>query len=198
MSEPQDYLQPDFFRFGWDQFFLVDVVTQHTRWRAPRVAMDFGAGSGVLICELSQRLEIDHTHVVEVQRAAWEESLLHNLERFGRMKSHELHWNKISEFNPDGLLQAQLIVCNPPYFVPRDTRPSPDERRNIAHRLIVDEWQSWVDAMVRSLAPGGEAWWLHRDPGPRGKPQFPQNFEWTHVARSGRMRVIRLTRLDVE
>ena len=194
----EDYAQPDFFRFGWDQLFLVQTVNEHSAHKEVGVLVELGAGSGVLSCELSKKMPVHHAHLVEYQQSEWEPFLTLNVQKQGRLPSVEYHWQKVSEFNPGGAIQAQLLLCNPPYFLVRSGRASLDPRRNIAHRFVVDEFQAWIDAMVRSLAPGGEAWWLHRDPGPPGKPQVPEGFAVKHVMRSGRMRVIRLTRLNVE
>jgi len=193
-----DYLQPDFFRFGWDQMLLVKTVHEHTPAGKISAMVELGIGSGVMSCELSQLREIEELHGVEYQQEAWESFLTPNLRTHGRFQRHQLHWGKVSEFNLDGAIQVPLVIANPPYFLPRAGRKSLDPRRNIAHRFVVDEPQDWVDAMVRTLAPGGEAWWLHRDPGPQGKPKMPANFKWKHVVHSGRMRVIRLSHLNVE
>ncbi len=198
MKHEIDYLQPDFFRFGWDQLFFVDVIRTHSRHQQVTSLVELGAGSGVIACELSRKLAIQHVHLVEYQQSEWEPFIRHNITHFGKFSDSSFHWLKVSEFNRSQEIQAPLVVCNPPYFLPRAGRNSLDPRRNIAHRFVIDQWQDWVDAMVRTLAPGGEAWWLHRDPGPMGKPKFPENFDWKHVVRSGRMRVIRLARLDVE
>jgi tRNA1(Val) A37 N6-methylase TrmN6 len=194
----EDYAQPEFFRFGWDQLFLVQTVFEHSTHKEAGVLVELGAGSGVLSCELSKKMPIHHAHLVEFQQSEWEPYITQNVQKQGRLPSVKYHWQKVSEFNLQSEIQAQLLLCNPPYFLVRSGRASLDPRRNIAHRFVVDEYQAWIDAMVRSLGPGGEAWWLHRDPGPPGKPQVPEGFEVKHVKRSGRMRVIRLTRLNVE
>ncbi len=194
----EDYAQPDFFRFGWDQLFLVKTVLEHSAHKKIDVLVELGAGSGVLSCELSQKRPITHAHLVEYQQQEWEPYLTQNVLKQGRLPSVDYHWQKVSEFNLQSEIQAQVLLCNPPYFLVRSGRASLDPRRNIAHRFVIDEFQAWVDAMVRSIAVGGEAWWLHRDPGPQGKPTIPPGYEIKHVMRSGRMRIIRLTRLNVE
>jgi len=189
-----DYRQPDFFRIGHDQLFLVRHAAALTRHRSCETLIDLGAGSGVLACELTRLIAVDHAHLVEVQEAEWAPFLAANLSEFARLRAHTIHWRSVGEFNRDGELRAQLLVANPPYFLPSAGRPSPDQRRNIAHRFVVDSWQAWVDAMVRSLAPDGEAFWLQRDPGPQGRPVLPAGWQWSHVVREGRLRVIRLAR----
>ncbi|MFP5458460.1 MAG: hypothetical protein ACLGG7_06990 [Bacteriovoracia bacterium] len=189
-----DYLQPDFFRFGWDQFFLIDTVVELVAGAAPETLIELGAGSGVIACELSRKLPLKTVHFVEFQQTEWEPFLSANVARFCTTAAPVFHWTSVSQFNLEGEVKVPLVVANPPYFLPETGRKALDPRRNIARRFVVDPWQAWVDAMVRSLAPGGEAYWLHRDPGPMGRPVFPEDFSWHHVKRSGRMRIICLRR----
>lgn len=163
MSGSADYSQPEFFRFGQDSLTLVKEVIARTRHRAPGVLLELGAGSGVVTCELSKALEIESALLVEAQ-AAWCPHLESNLENFGSLKTHRIFWGRVSEFNLDGKLKAQLIVCNPPYFDPATVRPSPDPARTIAHQFILDPWEAWLACIQRSLASGGEAWYLRKDP----------------------------------
>lgn len=196
---PADYSQPDFFRFGWDSLFLVQQVRELAK-RSPAMRMlELGAGSGVVTCELSRDLELGPTHVVEVQ-PEWGPHLVSNLQNFARLpQAPVIHWESVGSFNPLSNLQFELIVSNPPYFAPERGRPSPDPRRNVVHRLVLEPWQMWIDCMVRSLAVGGEAWFLQKDPGPAfGKPSIPDGFQFKHEVRSGPMRLICLRRLHVE
>ncbi|MBY0517415.1 MAG: methyltransferase [Bacteriovoracaceae bacterium] len=195
MNLPKDYLQPEFFRFGWDQVFFVENVAQLTKFKENCHLVELGAGSGVISCELSKKIQIESCDLLEFQKEEWESYLIPNLEHQSSIKNPRFHWGKVSEFNLDCSIKADLVVCNPPYFVPRDGRASADPRRNIAHRFVIDSWQDWIDAMVRTLKPDGEAFWLHRDPGPSGKPIFPEGYDWQHVVRSSRMRIIRLGHL---
>jgi tRNA1(Val) A37 N6-methylase TrmN6 len=193
MIDADDYLQPEFFRFGWDQFFLIETVMQFIHHKEIKQMIELGAGSGVITCELSQQLDIESVHLVEYQKIDWEPFLTHNIQKKAKTVETLYHWQSVGEFNRDKKIQASLIVANPPYFLPESGRRSEDPRRNIARRFVINSWQEWIDCMVRSLAPGGQAFWLHRDPGPPGRPILPPGFEWKHVKRSAKMRVICLS-----
>ncbi len=199
MSSPSDYAQPDFFRFGWDALFLVEQVCLRTRARPGARLVELGAGSGVIACEVSRRLPLAGAWLVEAQRD-WGPYLEENLRRFGSFpQGARVHWGTVGEFNPASEPLADLLVSNPPYFSPERGRPAPDLRRNIAHRLVLEGWEAWLACMVRCLAPGGEAWYLQKDPGPlEGKVPLPEGFTLTHEVRSGPMRVLCLRRLHVE
>lgn len=194
MIDPDDYLQPDFFRFGWDQLFLVETVLEFIQVKQASQMIELGAGSGVITCELSQKLPIETAHLVEYQKADWENYLIPNITKKAKLHEAIYHWQSVGEFNLDQKIQAPLIVANPPYFLPESGRKSVDPRRNIARRFVINSWQEWIDCMIRSLGPGGQAFWLHRDPGPPGKPILPLGFEWKHIKRSNKMRVICLSR----
>lgn len=199
MTLPEDYSQPEFFRFSTDSLFLAREVGARFRTSAESVHLvELGAGSGVVSCEISQMCPIARATLVEAQRE-WEAHLGANLSRFGRIPAWDIAWERVSEFNRDGKIQAQLIVSNPPYFDPARGRPSRDPRRNVAHRLILDDWAAWLACMGRTLAPGGEAWYLQKDPGPvRGELPLPEGFGLKHEVRSGPMRLLCLRHLQVE
>lgn len=200
MSELPDYSQPAFFRFGRDSLFLVAEALRLTKFQdeIPRL-LELGAGSGIVSCEISRQRSVGAVHVVEAQ-PEWKPHLETNLQHFGRFaEAPVLHWQTVGEFNPTSSIQADVIVTNPPYFDPARGRPSPDSQRNIAHRLVLDPWDSWLACLCRSLAPGGEAFMLQKDPGPlRGEWTLPENYELKHEVRSGPMRLIALRRLNVE
>lgn len=163
MSDSADYSQPDFFRFGSDALLLVSKVVQGTVLQGPIHLLELGIGSGVIACELSQRLSIQLLTGVEAQ-PEWKPHLEFNLARFCKTASWNIQWQKVSEFNISGTQQFDLIVCNPPYYTPESGRPSPDRQRDNAHRFVLDSWSEWLRCMERSLAPHGEVWCLQKDP----------------------------------
>jgi tRNA1(Val) A37 N6-methylase TrmN6 len=195
---PADYSQPDFFRFGWDSLFLVDEVAKRYGGPARPRLLELGTGSGVVACELSRRLPVGESTLVECQEE-WRPHLEANLVRFGAFPaSPRVHWGTVGAFNADGAELFDLIVSNPPYFEAHRGRPAPDPRRNVAHRLVREGWDAWQACLWRSLAPGGEAWWLQKDPGPANAHVSPAVFTLTHEVRTGPMRLLCLRRLHVE
>ena len=196
---PTDYSQPEFFRFGWDSLFLVKEVLARTSFGHQNgKLLELGTGSGVIACELSQQLTLASCVLVEAQRE-WQTYLEMNLQQFCTCPDTSIHWQRVSEFNLAGQSKFELVVCNPPYFDPARGKPSPDQFRNIAHRLVLDPWSEWLKCMERSLAIGGEAWFLQKDPGPsEGQISLSDGFVVKHEVRSGPMRLLCLRRLHIE
>lgn len=163
MSDYEDYLQPDFFRFGSDSLFLVHELLKRSCFKnRPSKVLELGAGSGVISCELSQQMNFMEVTLVEAQ-VEWRYYLELNVNKKLKSKKVKIFWETVGEFNLNGEIQADLIVCNPPYYHPNDGRSSPNVQRNISHRFVLDPWKNWLSCMQRSLAPGGEAWFIHRD-----------------------------------
>jgi tRNA1(Val) A37 N6-methylase TrmN6 len=197
MSTSRDYSQPNFFRFGGDSLYLVREVCQRMRpSSAPPRVVELGAGCGVIICELSQKVHLGPVTLVEAQRE-WQPHLEHNLLHFGQFREGPVvYWERVSRFNLHGELQADLIVSNPPYFVPGRGRASPNPQRNIAHRLMLDPWEAWLACMCRTLVPGGEAWYLQKKlDRSEGSPVLPQGLSLKLELISGPMGLICLSRL---
>lgn len=194
MSDPSDYSQPEFFRFGSDSLWLARELPSLVTPRSSYRVLELGIGSGVISCELSQRLPISLLHGVEAQRD-WEVHLESNLARFCRAQRWEVSWQRVSEYNREGAQQYDLIVCNPPYFEPESGRPSADERRNIAHRFVLEPWGEWLRCLERSLAPAGEAWFLQKDSALNSLrlPIAPE-FELATVKLEAQLRLMRLRR----
>lgn len=158
-----DYSQPDFFRFGTDSISLVREVLARTRFKNEKCTiLELGAGSGVITCELSHQLNFTQATLVEAQRE-WQIYLDSNLKKFLKAQNASVAWETVGEFNPNGELKFDLIVCNPPYYQLEEGRPSPIPQRNIAHRFVLESWEEWLKCIKRSLASEGEAWFLQRE-----------------------------------
>jgi len=58
---------------------------------------------------------------------------------------------------------ADLVVTNPPYYAPGETRVSPDPARARAHAQTgVEALAAWLQASLALLAPGGRFGLIHR------------------------------------
>lgn len=197
MSE--DYLQPDFFRFGSDSLLLVREVFKRTRFNEKSCRLlELGAGSGVISCELSQRMKLVEVIMLEAQ-PEWRPYLEHNMERFLKTDKVKIIWDRVGKFNQQSELQVELVVCNPPYFSLSQGKPSPDLQRNIAHRFVLDPWEEWLRCMQRSLVPGGEAWFLQKHPvSPEFQYVSEEGYFLTHEMSSESLELYCLRRLNIE
>ena len=56
-----------------------------------------------------------------------------------------------------------LILGNPPYFLPREGKPSPVKINQHARFFMDADFQTLIEAVKHSLKPGGEAYLLVKD-----------------------------------
>ncbi len=151
MSE--DYSQPDFYRFNEDSTALIKWVRDSGL--APQSILDLGAGSGILGIELARILKPQSLTLVEVQDE-FLPFLKINTDRFLPpsvtpvivMKMFS-HYSSIDKFD--------LIVCNPPYYLPGKGEVSKNPNRAIARSFVIDSWSVLLKKISELLASEGRA-----------------------------------------
>ncbi|WP_408099052.1 methyltransferase [Peredibacter sp. HCB2-198] len=149
-----DYLQPDFYRFNQDSLFLVNWISQ--RMKTASHILDIGAGTGVIGIELSNRLSPDSVTLLELQP-----DFLPFLEKNSvtqKKGSYDLEViiGSIGEWNPG--MTFDLIVSNPPYYLPGHGEASQDLRKGKARSFIVDGWKVLLRKIETLLTPDGHAY----------------------------------------
>lgn len=150
-----DYLQPEFYRFSRDSLLLVEEVVR-LKCSGERL-MDLGAGSGIIGCELSRRLEIPEVYFLELQRE-WEPYLTANIRSLIPEKKTEILWGSFSEWKSSS--PFDLIVANPPYYLPGHGELSPDLNRRLCRCFLVDDWEILGNTARGALAPSGNAFFI--------------------------------------
>src|SRR5258708_4421753 len=109
-----DYSQPEFYKFNEDSIKLVRRVTEKVK--AAEHILDLGAGSGIIGIELANYFHPESLTLVEVQK-----DYLPHLElnlKF-QLKSKTDFFVELSSFGHwSPQKKYDLIVCNPPYFLP--------------------------------------------------------------------------------
>ncbi len=148
-----DYIQPQFYRFNEDSLLLVKEVA-HKHPKAESI-LDIGAGSGVIGIELAMRLKIPVVHFVELQEE-WKDSLETNIHKFLPGLKAKIYWTRISSWEPER--KYDLIVSNPPYYLPRSGKLSPDPIRAKCRSFLEDNWEILLLRSQAALLPGG---WAH-------------------------------------
>lgn len=131
----EDYSQPDFYRFNQDSTALINWITKsQTSFSS---ILDLGAGSGILGIELARLMKIEKVCLVEAQ-AEYLDHLKKNAEMFLDQADVDIQITTFGEFPSQAF---DLIVCNPPYYLPGKGELPADPRRAIARSFILDSWE---------------------------------------------------------
>ena len=117
--------------------------------------LDLGAGCGVIGIEIANRLGCDSLTFLEPQKE-FHPHLELNLEQQLKVSvQREIVKASFGEWSPDK--KYDLIVCNPPYYLPGRGQAYKDPRREIARSFIKDDWKTLLKLIEGSLAPDGAA-----------------------------------------
>lgn len=148
-----DYLQPDFYRFNVDSLKLVKLICEHH----PKASflLDAGAGCGVIGIELAQKIPVEEVHFLEVQRE-FSSYLQKNIELFIPKTKYSISISSFLDFKSER--RFDLIVCNPPYYLPGRGQPNTDPRRGICRSFQIDSWNVLLNLFTSYLSDEGSAW----------------------------------------
>lgn len=148
-----DYSQPDFYRFNEDSLKLVNWVKQKISQASH--LLDLGAGSGIIGIELANILRPKQLTLVEVQED-YEPHLRMNVgTQLNETQKAEIVFTSFSKWHPS--ISYDLIVCNPPYFLPGHGEAYKDPRREKARTFVLDSWPILLKAIENSLSENGKA-----------------------------------------
>ena len=161
----EDYSQPDFYRFNQDSLLLVKWIIQNLS--QAHSILDLGAGSGIIGMELARALKPQKLTLVEVQ-SEYETHLTQNASNFvPRETQTSILMKSFADFSSEE--KFDLIVCNPPYYLPGRGEISPDPARAIARSFILDSWEILLKKVSQVMDPHGKCFfvlkkdeWLYR------------------------------------
>ena len=149
----KDYLQPDFYRFNQDSIELVRWVS--TQIKSARRILDLGAGCGVIGLELARALHPEQLTLVEVQ-GAFGPYLEENLKIFlPNRPGVRIDLMSFQDWTPDA--RYDLIVSNPPYYLPGHGEASQCQQRGICRTFHIDGWEILLELISKSLSSDGHA-----------------------------------------
>lgn len=147
-----DYLQPDFYRFNEDSLGLVHEIC--SSGGSPGSILDVGAGSGVIGIESAIRMKIPVVHFLELQKE-WAPYLSENIKNYLPHREIRMFWTSIGKWVPE--FSYDLIVGNPPYFLPGNGRLPSDPVRARCRSFLEDGWQVLLRKSSDALSPRGRA-----------------------------------------
>jgi tRNA1Val (adenine37-N6)-methyltransferase len=147
-----NYSQPAFYRFNEDSINLVKWI-QATGIKPDRI-LDLGAGSGVLGIELALLLTPQKLTLVEVQEE-FQSHLETNCRYFlSNSVAHSIFIKSFLNFKSDQ--KFDLIVCNPPYYLPGNGELPQDPKRAIARTFLIDSWPILLKTISDSMSAEGK------------------------------------------
>ena len=154
-----DYTQPDFFKFGHDSLELIQWI-KGLKKTANKI-LDLGAGSGILGIELSNHYLPEKLTLLEIQEEYYPH-LIQNISTQLKTKTAiEIAITSFKDWVPE--CHYDLIVCNPPYYLPGHGRSSEDQRRDIARSFRIDNWGILFEVVKKVLTPEGRAFFVIKD-----------------------------------
>jgi tRNA1Val (adenine37-N6)-methyltransferase len=148
-----DYVQPDFYRFNEDSLALIKYII--SKLNKASSILDLGTGSGVLGIELANNFKSNEVVLLEIQ-TAFIPYLEENIrDQLNSNTKAEVILSSFSEWVPHK--KFDLIVCNPPYYLPGHGQVSIDEKRHICRTFVKDNWDILMQKISLSLSREGRA-----------------------------------------
>lgn len=147
-----DYKQPDFYRFNMDSVTLVRRVLKRVK-SASRI-LDLGAGSGFIGIEISRTLKPQKLTLVEAQEINFPFMKENSDYYLPEVTETEIVIKSFGEWRPEE--KYDLIVSNPPYFLPGRGEASSNTHRGISRTFTIDNWEILFRRIDESLAPHGQ------------------------------------------
>lgn len=170
------YAQPEDYRFSHDSVFMArrvyeDLVTLNMQ---PKTALDLCAGCGIIGLDLLFHLKnytekIESFDFLEVQNeygSFFQKNCQTLKSEFADFKTelNFLNLNYESVLNEERFKAAyDLIVCNPPYFLPTQGKLSDNQFKNRCRFFIDSNLKSLVQFIEYSLAPKASAYLIFHD-----------------------------------
>lgn len=148
-----DYSQPDFYRFNEDSLLLIKHV--QSKIQNPQSILDLGAGSGILGIELALNSRPMSLTLVELQEEFKNHLELNVAFFLNNAVATDISIASFSDFKSPK--KFDLIVCNPPYYLPGHGQPSPNRSRHLARTFVKDSWNELFLCIHRNLAANGTA-----------------------------------------
>ena len=147
-----EYQQPDFYHFSEDSIRLVDFVIQYLQRKQRKVTdcIDVGCGSGVIGIEFSLKWKDKCSLSLLELQSAFFPFIHQNLQNLLPTSSIELLQEDL--FNCSLSRKYDLVLCNPPFFLARSSRPIENEYRRKCRQSSYDleQWYKRLERIVSS------------------------------------------------
>ena len=149
---------PRGYRTSVDAMVLAFFARPHAR-RAKRT-IDIGAGSGLVSVLLGLACPDSELHLVELQPGLADRAA-RNLALNGCADRARVHLHDVATGPPADLPRADLVVCNPPYYRPRDRLLPRHPERLAAHYETTADIAAFAAFAASVLTPAGRSCWIY-------------------------------------
>ncbi len=143
--------QPDFYHFNEDTWFLIETIKSLFKQQKIKSVLDLGAGCGVLGIAITVDLLCKRVTFVELQES-FIPYLKQNIENYALLERNcevEILNTSFGDLDISRLDHFDLIVANPPYFNPEDSRPSACLQRQQCKQFVIDSFTIFLDLLLR-------------------------------------------------
>ena len=150
----EHYFQPEFYRFNEDSFKLIKWLKNIAP--RPEQILDLGAGSGIIGIELAKILGPKELVLVELQDE-FLPCLKSNCQTFLPVSvAHSIIIKSFLDFETTQTFD--LIVCNPPYYLPGKGELPKNPQRAMARSFLIDSWPVLLMKISKLLSIHGKAY----------------------------------------
>lgn len=166
------YSQPEEYRFSHDSVFLARAVFEREQGYdlSTQRVLDLCAGSGIVGMDFLFHRRAAHESLpgavdfVDVQ-SAYAAHVQENQRRLGEVPTacNFLPLNYADLMCAEFSEAYDLIVCNPPYFLPSQGKLSPNKFKNRCRFFIDSDFSTLLKAIAHILRKTGRAYVLMRD-----------------------------------
>lgn len=115
--------------------------------------LDLGAGCGVIGIEMANLLRCEFLTLLELQDDFHPHLEINLKQQLKTSLESEIIKSSFGEWKPNR--KYDLIVCNPPYYLPGRGQGNKDPRRELARSFVKDDWLTLMRLIESTLAPGG-------------------------------------------
>ncbi len=165
-----NYSQPEEYRFSHDSVFLARQAFEISRGLCleGKTALDIGAGSGIVGLDFLYHRKVEgltlprHFDFLEIQEI-YRPHFEINRKTSGLEGVQFVHQNYEALQQREYFQAYDLIVANPPYFLPAHGLMSPSEFKNRCRFFIDSDFSSLLLGIHNTLKSNGEAYILMKD-----------------------------------
>lgn len=149
-----DYQQPDFYKFSQDSIQLVNWVVKKSEMASS--CLDIASGCGVIGIEVANQIKNITTLTLVEKQKEFEKFLEFNSQNLLR-KDVNVNIDILSfqKFKP--IQKYDIITGNLPYFLEKNSRPSPNINKDICRRWREESILDVIKIITQGLSDKGKA-----------------------------------------